>query len=137
MWHKLASKLKRRPLKLYHHWEGVIKPQILMYQNGVDHLDFRRILVDYFIEEGLLFRNEKNWSEIVNDKRFKGTTPNYLMRIYADLVGTVKKTYPGIEDDDITSEVLREHLDKRSRIQRKVKNHRRIIQDYLTIKNGL
>ena len=110
-----------------------------MYQNGVDLVDFRPILIDYFIEQGILFRNETNcnWSEIVKDKRFKGTTPRYLMGIYGNLVKLVKRANPGIEDDDITSEVLREYLDNRSRNPNKVKIHSRLIQDYVAIKNRL
>merc|ERR1711971_795679 len=114
VWEKLRSKLNRRPLYLFNHWEEVIRPQILMYENGVDHVDFRHILVDYFIEKGILFRNETNWREIVKDKRFKGTTPRYLVKIYSHLVELVKRTNPGIKDDDITSEVLRQYLDNRS-----------------------
>merc|ERR1712147_77572 len=109
VWDKLGAKLNRRPVYLFKHWERVIRPQILLYQNGVDHVDFRPILVDYFIEKGILFRKETNcnWSEIAKDKRFKGTTPFYLAKIYGDLVAKVKETNPGIEDDDITSEVVR------------------------------
>merc|ERR1711862_234099 len=110
VWVKLGSKLNRRPINLYQHWERLIRPQILMYENGVDQVDFRPILVDYFIEKGILFRNETNWSEIVKDKRFKGITPRYLMKIYGQLVSEAKKTNPGMKDDDITSEVLREYL---------------------------
>merc|ERR1711862_334446 len=115
VWDKLGSKLNRRPNNLYYHWEGVIRPQILMYENGVDQVDFRPILIDYFIEKGILFRNETNWSEIVKDERFKGTTPRYLMKIYSQLVGNFKRANPDIEDDDITSEKLRQYLDHRSR----------------------
>ena len=136
MWVKVGSKLNRRPFSLYLRWEGVIKAQILMYQNGVDHLDFRPILIYYFIEKGILFRNETNWSEIVKDKRFKGTTPTFLMRLYCNLVDSVKRTTPGIVDEDVTSEMLLEYLDNRSRNLNKVKSHSRIIQDYLTIKNS-
>ena len=133
MWDKLGTKLNRRPYSLYLHWEGVIKPQILMYQNGVDHLDFRPILIDYFIEKGIQFRNETNWSEIVKAERFKGTTPYFLMRIYCNLVNAVKKTSPGIEDDDVTSEALLQYLDHRS--HNTIKDHSRLISDYVTIKN--
>ena len=135
MWDRLGSKLNRRPLSLFSRWEGVIKPQILLYQNGLDHLDFRRILIDYFLEKGILFRNETNWSEIVKDKRFKGTTPAFLQRIYCDLVKAVKRASPGIENNDVTSEALLQYLDQRSQ---KPKNlHSRLIQDYETIKNSL
>ena len=137
VWDKLGSKLNRRPLSPFQQWERIIRPQILMYENGVDHVDFRPILVDYFIEKGILFRNETNcnWSEIVKDKRFKGTTPYYLMTIYNTLVSNFKKTNPGIKDDDITSEALREYLDNRSKIQKI--DYSRLIEDYLTIKNSL
>ena len=135
MWDKLGTKLNRRPYSLYLRWEGVIKPQVLMYQNGVDHLDFRPILIDYFIEKGILFRNETNWSEIVKDQRFKGTTPHFLQRKYCNLVSAVKKTNPGIEDDDVTSELLLQYLDHRS--HNPTKNYySRLISDYVTIKNS-
>ena len=139
VWEKLGSNLNRNPYTLFHHWDSVIRPQILMYENGVDHVDFRPILVDYFIEKGILFRNETNcnWSEIVKDKRFKGTTATYLSNMYGDLVRRVKKTNPGIEDDDITSEVLRQYLDNKSRNPIKTKQHSRIIEDYVDIKNSL
>ena len=121
------------------HWEGVIRPQILMHQNGVDHLDFRRILIDYFIEKGILFRNETNWSEIVKDERFKGTTSTFLQLCYGDLVRIVKKKYPGIEDDEITSEVIKSYLDSINR--RPTKDAKggfsRLIEDYLAIKEKM
>ena len=65
-----------------------------------------------------------------------------IFRFNGDLVIKVKKTNPGIEDDDITSEVLREYLDHRSRNPNKlkaykVKEHIRTIEDYLSIKNSL
>ena len=60
VWDKLGSNLNRNPYTLFHHWDQVIRPQILMYENGVDQVDFRPILVDYFIEKGILFRNETN-----------------------------------------------------------------------------
>ena len=58
-----------------------------------------------------------------------------IFRFNGDLVIKVKKTNPGIEDDDITSEVLREYLDNRSRNPKK--DHRKLIEDYVDIKNRL
>ena len=135
MWDRLGSRLNRRPLSLFLRWEGVIKPQIFLYQNGLDHLDFRRILIDYFLEKGILFRNETNWSEIVKDKRFKGTTPHFLQRIYGNLVRSVKRASPGIENDDVTSEALLQYLDHRSR--NPINQHSKLIKDYETIIKGL
>ena len=59
------------------------------------------------------------------------------MRQYCNLVDSVKRTTPGIVDEDVTSEMLLEYFDNRSRNLNKVKSHSRIIQDYLTIKNSL
>ena len=73
----------------------------------------------------------------MKDKRFKGTTPTFLMRQYCNLVDSVKRTTPGIVDEDVTSEMLLEYLDKRSRNLNKVKSHSKIIQGYLTIKISL
>merc|ERR1712029_885064 len=97
-----------------------------------DQVDFSPVLIDYFIEKGILFRNETNWSEIVKDERFKGTTAHYLMKIYSQLVGNFKRANPDIEDDDITSEKLRQYLDHRSRKQKK--DHRKLFEDYVDIK---
>ena len=138
LWVNLGTKLNRRPFSLYVHWEEVIRPQILMYENGVDHVDFRPILIDVFEEKKITFRKEINWIEMAKDKRFKGTTPYYLTKIHSTLVASVKKTNPGIEDGDVTTEDLRQYLD--SNISHKPSKHhtqRRLIQDYETIKNSL
>ena len=138
-WDKLGSKLNRRPYYLYKHWQGVIKPRILMYEHGREHLDFRTILIDYFIEKGILFRNETNWSEIVKDERFKGTTSTFLQERYGDLVRKVKNKYPGIEDDEITSEVIKSYRDGINRRQTKDAkgDFSRLIEDYLAIKEKM
>ena len=70
-------------------------------------------------------------------------TGRYTSKENREIMETVFKenedalTNPGIKDDDITSEVLREYLDNRSRNPNKVKIHSRLIQDYVAIKNSL
>ena len=110
-----------------------------MYEHGREHLDFRTILIDYFIEKGILFRNETNWSEIVKDERFKGTTSTFLQERYGDLVRKVKNKYPGIEDDEITSEVIKSYRDGINRRQTKDAkgDFSRLIEDYLAIKEKM
>ena len=38
--------------------------------NGMENVDFRPILIDYFVENGIKFRSEIKWSEIMKDERF-------------------------------------------------------------------
>ena len=110
-----------------------------MYEHGIENVDFRAILVDYFIEKNIQFRNETNWSAIMEDERFKGTTPLYLQRQYCNLVGKVKKKYPEIEDDEITSQFLKSYLDGIRKGQTKFEKggFSRLIQDYIAIKEKL
>ena len=116
---------------------GVVKPRILQFENKMEIEDIRPILVDYFVEKGIMFRNETNWGEIVKDKRFKGTTPHFLQRSYCNLVAAIKKANPGIEVDDITSEALHQYLDERARNPKTDNRFRRLIEDYMNIKNSM
>merc|ERR1739838_965526 len=38
VWKNLSKKLNRTPLSIYHHWEGVIRPSILMFENGMENV---------------------------------------------------------------------------------------------------
>ena len=70
VWENLSKILHRTPHNIYKHWEGVIRPSILMFENGMENVDFRPILIDYFVENGIKFRSEIKWSEIMKDERF-------------------------------------------------------------------
>ena len=75
----------------------------------------------------------------MKDDRFKGTTSNILQRLYCDLVSRVKKKYPGIEDSEITSKVIKSYLDGINK--RPTKNAKggfsKLIEDYVEIKEEM
>ena len=111
VWENLSKKLHRTPKNIHHHWEGLIRPYILMFENGMENVDFRPILIDYFVANGIKFRSEIKWSEIMKDERFSGvTTAFFLQQKYGHLVKKVKKANPGIKDNEVTSEALQSYL---------------------------
>merc|ERR1719154_544724 len=130
VWENLSKKLHRTPLNIYKHWEGVIRPSILMFENGMENVDFRPILIDYFVENGIKFRSEIKWSEIMKDERFSGvTTAFFLQQKYKSLVQAVKKANPGIKDNEVTSEALQSYLaGTKTRASHKVNNDK-LIED--------
>ena len=138
LWEKLGRKLKRRPFGIYQHWEVAIKVYLLKYEHGREDVDFRIILIDYFLENNIMFRNETSWSEVMKDERFKGTTAAYLQRLYCDLIRKVKKKYPGIEEDEITSQTIKSYLDGRKRFNKKGKDaYLRLTEDYVSIREKM
>merc|ERR1712105_566163 len=115
MWTELGIQLNRHPCYIFDHWEEFIKPRILQFENKIEIEDIRPVLIDYFLEKGIMFRTKVNWGEVVKDQRFKGTTPGFLSHKLAQMVSLVKKANPGIEGDDITIEDLRQYLDERAK----------------------
>ena len=136
-WNRLGKKLNRRPFNVHQHWELVIKSALLLYEHKKENVDFRPIMIDYFVENNIKYRNETSWGEVMKDDRFKGTTPLLLQRHYCDLVMKVKKKYPGIGDAEITSQVIKSYLDGINK--QPTKNAKggfsRLIEDYVAIKN--
>merc|ERR1719452_106388 len=104
----------------------------------MENVDFRPILIDYFVENGIKFRSEIKWSEIMKDERFSGvTTAKFLQAKYRGLVQNVKKANPGIKNNEVTSEALQSYLAvTRSKSSYKVNNDK-LIEDYVKIKNAL
>ena len=136
VWDKIGRKLNRNPFGILHHWEAVIRAILLSYENGKENVDFRPILIDYFIEKGIMFRNETNWSEVMEDERFKGTTPLFLQRQYCNMVGQVKRKDPNIGNSEITSQVLKSCFDGMHKHKTKIQTggFSRLIQHYVAIK---
>ena len=140
LWDQLGKQLNRQPLRIQQRWEQVIRATLLMYEHGMENVDFRAILVDYFVENNFQYRNETKWSDIMEDERFKArTTPLYLQQQYGTLVKIVKKKYPDIEDVEITSQFLKSYLDGIGKRQTKIGKggFSRLIQDYIAIKDKL
>ena len=137
IWNELGIQLNRPPYIIFDHWKAVIKPRILQSENKIENEDFRRVLIDFFIEMGIRFRSEINWAEIVDDKRFEGMTPAVLSNRLQQMVSAVKMLNPGIERDDITIEDLRQYLDERAKIPYKDKRVSTLIKDFKNIKNSM
>ena len=135
VWTELGSQLNRLPLSIFHHWELFIKPHILLFENKIE--DIRPVLIDYFVDKGIMFRSENNWSEISKDKRFRGINPYFLCYKFNQMVSVVKEATPGIERDDITIEDVRLYLDEKGRKPVIDKRVRRLIEDYENIKNSM
>ena len=122
VWVKLSTKLNRGPFNIFLHWEGMMRPHILMFEHGLENVDFRPILVDYCVDNNIMYRNETNWSEIGKDARFSATTAYYLQKLYNNLVVAVKKTNPGMKDNEVTSETLQSYLATRA-TRTRTRNH--------------
>ena len=140
VWKNLSKKLNRTPLSIYKHWEYLIRPSILMFENGMENVDFRPILIDYFVENGIKFRSEIKWSEVMKDERFSATTAYFLQAKYTKLVSSVKKANPGIRDIEVTSEALQSYLAGTRTRAIYVKNKKvktKLLEDYVKIKNAL
>ena len=138
VWVKLSTKLNRGPFNIFLHWEGMMRPHILMFEHGLENVDFRPILVDYCVDNNIMYRNETNWSEIGKDARFSATTAYYLQKLYNNLVVAVKKTNPGMKDNEVTSETLQSYLATRAtRTRNYQKDIIRLCEDYVNIKNVL
>ena len=140
VWENLGKKLHRTPVKIHRHWEEVIRPYILMFENGMENVDFRPILIDYFVENGIKFRSEIKWSEVMEDERFSATTAYFLQLKYGHLVTAFKKANPGIKDIEVTSEALQSYLAEtrtRARYVKNKKGNTKLLEDYVKIKNAL
>ena len=137
VWIKLSTKLNRRPFNLYQHWEDPIRPHIMMFEHGMENVDFRPILIDYCVDNNIIFCNEANWTEIAEDVRFRGTTPHYLRRLYKNLMSNFKTKNPGIRDSEVTSLAIQSYLAKSGRKKKPRKKNSNLFEDYLVIKNSL
>ena len=98
-------------------------------------------MIDYFVEN-IKFRSETNWDDVMKDERFKGTTANIIQRQYCDLVWKVNKKYPGIEDSEITSKVIKSYLDGininyKCQTKNAKEVYSRLIEDYVAIKEKM
>ena len=111
-----------------------MKPHILLFEHGLENVDFRPILVDYCVDNNIMFSNEANWSEIAKDARFRGMTAFYLKDLYHNLVGAVKKANPGIKEHELTSETLQSYL--ATRAKKKYKKYKKLHEDFVKIRNA-
>ena len=65
------------------------------------------------VDNNIMFPQEANWDEIVNNPLFHGTTPTYLSKIYGQVAGDAKKKFPNIAKSEMTSVVMQKYLQER------------------------
>ena len=85
----------------------------MRYEAGVLDVDIKETLIDYLVDNKIMFAQEANWDEMV--KLFPGTTPAYLQQTYNHIKGKAKLKYPHTEDKDLTSVVLQRYLTETER----------------------
>jgi len=110
-WEHIATKLHRNHYYLYNHWRLVLHPMLTRYQAGTLHVDFREVLINHLVEQGIEQAQEVDWQTIVKLDEFAGTTPLYLQRKYHDMRKATGKMYPDLSPDLITSRDIRKYLD--------------------------
>ena len=114
VWKQLGEKFNRRPNNIYNHWYQFILPHLIHYEAGVMEVDFKESLIDYCVDNNIMFAQEANWQEIVKNPQFVGTTASYLSSIYRDVRGLtkrkLKKTSEDIEDHEITTKTMQKYL---------------------------
>ena len=113
VWKELGDELNKRPANIYLHWQRYIHPTLVRYEAGVLDVDFKERLLNYMVDNNIMFRQEANWDEIVKNPLFHGTTATYLSNIYGQVAGDAKKKYSNISNSEMTSVVMQKYLQER------------------------
>jgi len=83
------------------------------YEAGVLDVDFKETLINYMVDNNIMFGQEANWDEIVNNPLFHGTIPTYLCRTYGVVKANAIRKYPNISKNEVTSVVMQKYLQER------------------------
>ena len=114
---QLGEKLNKRPFNVYCHCKNFILPNLKKYEAGVLDVDFKKLLIDYCVDNNIKYAQEANWQEIVKNPRFKGTTASDLSYLYKTLRGAtitkLRKAIPDIGDHEVTSETMQKYLQEK------------------------
>ena len=111
----LGAELNRNPNSVQLHWTQIIHPLITRYEADVLDLDFRFILIDYLVENGITFSLEADWKMIVKDPRFHGTTPAYLSYIHKSIIRSTTRKYSSLKRSQVTSDTINKFMKTGSR----------------------
>merc|ERR1739844_453739 len=71
-WDDIGAKLNRKPLNVYKRWVNVIQPVLTRHIAGVLDVDFKPILIDYMVENGLKFAQDVDWKALTKLPEFRG-----------------------------------------------------------------
>ena len=114
----LGAELNRNPNSVQHHWTQIIHPLITRYEADVLDVDFRFILIDYLVENGITFSLEADWNMIVKDPRFHGTTPAYLSHIHKSMIRSTTRKYSSLKRSQVTSDIIKKFMETGSRCRK-------------------
>ena len=110
----LAQDLSRKPANIKRHWLSFIQPLLIRHKAGVLDVDFRHILIDYCVENKIVYTQDANWTTISKEARFRGTTSRYLSEIYKSVRHNAKRRFPEMTDAQLTSDCLKYFLQNHS-----------------------
>ena len=85
----------------------------MRYEAGVLDVDFKETLINYMVDNNIMFAQEANWDEIANNPLFHGTTPSYLRRTYNIVQQSAGNKYPNIPKSEMTSVIMHKYLQER------------------------
>jgi len=135
VWKKLGEVLNKRPYNIYQHWMNFIHPTLVRYEAGVLDVDFRELLINYLVDNNIMYPQDANWDEIVKNPLFHGTTAAYLSQKYADILKQTKGKQPHLRHSEITTMTMQKYLhERRSYKPRKSKDVEKLIFEYQNLK---
>ena len=85
----------------------------MRYEAGVLDVDFKETLINYMVDNNIMFPQEANWDEIVNNPLLHGTTATYLSKTYGQVKSNTMRKYPNISKSEITPKIMQKYLRER------------------------
>merc|ERR1712126_704021 len=135
VWIKLGEVLNKRPYNIYQHWIDYIHLTLVKHEAGVLDVDFRELLINYLVDNNIMYPQDANWDEIVKNPLFHGTTAAYLSQKYADILKQTKMKQPHLRHSEITTMTMQKYLhERRSYKPRKSKDVEKLIFEYQNLK---
>ena len=132
----LSEVLQRKPRNILTHWICELQPILTRYEANVLDVDFRRILINYCVDNGIIYNQDADWSSIIQEQVFKGTTKPFLAKTYANLKVCARQCNPELKKIQLTSETLKKYLSAHARTQSSRKG-RQEIDDLISFYNEL
>ena len=132
----LSEVLQRKPRNISTHWICELQPILTRYEANVLDVDFRHILITYCVDNGIIYNQDADWSSIIQEPMFKGTTKPYLAKIYANVKVCAQQCNPKLTRVELTSETLQKYLNTHARTQSS-REGRQEIDDLISFYNEL
>lgn len=103
VWKRLGDDLNKRPKYIYDHWRCYIHPTLVRYEAGVVmDANFRETLINYLVDNNIMYVQEAIWEQIAEDPIFHGTTSYYLSSVYKSVFNNTMNKFH-VAKSDITT----------------------------------